>query len=139
MKSQILKFLAMSDFEPNKTLELLIGSKTRSAIYDFNVISKIEDSLYSSIDPVKIVFEGSVKEGSSLIGSDITFYVFSNKKESYDALAPLASADLKVERRNEGYIIKVEKNIFLKKGLYYYILETTDDEELIYINKFTIR
>jgi|GEM_PF-3879535 len=130
--------LAMADFEPNKSLELLLNGTTRGLQSDFTVLDNIKDQNYSNDIPLSIKFSGIIDTRSTLLDEDITLYIFTNKVDDYDAFRPVNISNPTLEKANDGYKLIVEKSIVLKPGLYYYILETTKEEELIYIEKFSV-
>lgn len=131
--------MAMVDFKPNNSLDVLINGTTRSSGVAFTLRDKIKDQKYVQDKNCEIYFSGTIDTSANVLDENITFYIFSNKKEAYTNFNPIETLNPKLKQINNGYLLTVQKKINLKPGLYYYILETTDDEELIFINKFVIK
>lgn len=130
--------IAMADYEPNKSLDILIGSSTRGEILDISVENEIQDQFISNDEPIRINLDFLLSTDSTFSEGDILFYIFDNKESSYNAFNPLHESDATLEKIDDGYRFRVRKNIMLKPGLYYYFIETIE-EDLLYINKFSIK
>ena len=64
--------------------------------------------------------------------------LFSNKKEDFDNFKPILSLSPSIEKRNDHYELNSVSIVPLKEGLYYFIIEDNEIEDMIYVGKFQV-
>jgi hypothetical protein len=65
--------------------------------------------------------------------------LFSNKKVDFDNFKPILSANPTISKSGNNYELSFNAIVPLPKGLYYYIIEDNDVEDMIYAGKVLVR
>jgi len=132
--------LAEANFTVNPKIESILTKRiTRSSNEYFKIISKQADLKYSPDNPAKLEIKGELTVSSKLEASDIGMYLFSNKIDAYDSFLPLLTIAPTIKKVENKQYLTINKLATLKPGLYYYLIEFKDSEELVFVGKFEIR
>ena len=127
----------IADFSANDYLENFIGSSVRSN--EISVDIEMADTFKKNNDQTEIKINGSVISKNK---PELVVFMFSNKEKDYEDFKPLITADLNLikdqDTDNEFYF-SLPVKVDFKPGLYYVIIETKDDGEMIGVDKFRIR
>jgi hypothetical protein len=65
--------------------------------------------------------------------------LFSNKKVDFDNFKPILSANPTISKSGNNYELSFNAIVPLPKGLYYYIIEDNDVEDMIYAGKVLVK
>jgi len=130
---------ATPDMTPNKTLENLMRGGLRGSASSFEINKQQADVVLKQKLPVAVNLQGQLETSATIDNSDLTVYLFSNKEADYINFQPVIQFNPELTKLDKGYEVNLNKNVVLGPGLYYYLVEMTESEELLYINKFTIK
>lgn len=64
--------------------------------------------------------------------------LFSNKKADFDNFKPILSANPTISKSDDYYNLSFNAIVPLPKGLYYFIIEDNEIEDMIYVGKFLV-
>ncbi len=65
--------------------------------------------------------------------------IFDNREASYEAYQPLLIRSMPLNKEQEYFAFRFSEKRQMKAGLYYYIIETEEEEEILHIGKFFVR
>lgn len=131
------RVFAAADFVPNQELDHLIGSGMRGGEITLEMTTAIKDKKFIKDTAIDLDFSAVFESSFDYQNEDFVFYLFNNKTASYNELLPLLKYAPLLSSEGDLYKLSVDKTVKLNPGLYYYLIETKD-EQLIYINKFLI-
>ena len=135
--------LIAADFTPNPSLDFLIGNNLRNDEIQLEVQEKMKNI---NITPTKIEatvafqLKGAFTSKENLSEKDLKVYIFSNKKSAYEDFLPFTTIDVNINEDGANiYSFLIQKNILLKRGLYYYLLEDASTEQTFFVEKFEVK
>jgi len=132
--------IAMANYEPNALLESLINSNTRGTETTFTIERRQADlSLVKKGASTNFHISGRAESDDDLSESSFNLYIFSNKVEEYRGFSPKFTQELNFEQKDDLYLFEVQVGIVLQPGLYYYLIEDADTEELFFVEKFEVK
>ncbi len=128
-----------NEFATIAELELVIAQSTSNYENDW-VIGHFPLDQFNEFNQLStIAFNGRFKTDKKYSDRDIAFYLFNNDKGAYENFVPQTTYYPKVTQAIGGYEINLEETIVLEDGLYYYLIEEIQTEEVIYAGKFESR
>ena len=133
-KTQIV---SMEAFNPNQHLETIISTNLRS-IDQLNIISPEKDYQYQFDKNNGISFSLHATLTSSK-DNEIVMKILSNKDEDYLDDVSLYNQIVDRESNSGKTIVKLQKQMFLEKGLYYYVLQYKNEIDYIYVGRFYVK
>lgn len=127
-------------YSENPYLESYISDAVRSAPNTVEMISpqpSLRYQLKNGADSLTLSFNCLIKTNENLQGN-IFLKIFSNKMEEYSNDLPLIKEELELEVHESGLFFSKQIRHHIKRGLYYFTIEDTKNEEIFYLNKFYI-
>jgi len=132
--------IAAADLTPNPALELLINNNLRSNEVTIEIVQKQKNSkIETTGSATNFKLVGTFLSEDNLLLRNLKLNIFSNKKEDYENFHPTLSEKIGLKKlSNFNYEFDFQKAIVLKPGLYYYLIEDADTEEIFFIEKFNV-
>ena len=125
-----------SAYEPIPKLETYIGSQFRSADFRVSIDAPAPAATFST-PAGKLNFSLSGKtEGDMPAGAGLRILIFSNNIRDFEAMHPMETSALPVSA--EGKFI-FKKQISIRPGLYYYLIEEEQSGAWMHVGKFQIK
>jgi len=130
-----------ANFVPNPALEFMIGNNLRADDFQWAETRPQQDVTLSTTDAsLDFQFAGRLIAESDISGLELKLHLFSNDPAAFDTFSPLYSFDLTLQEDAESnYVIDFQKSIPLKQGLYYYLIEDYETEQIYRVEKFVAR
>ena len=130
-----------ANFDPLPALEFLIGNNLRDADFQWNITDRPKDAALPSPGAAfNFRFAGTVASETNLIKKTFNLHIFSNAPAAYEAFRPLFSYPLPFQPGSENvYPFDFQKQLTLRPGLYYYLIEDTATEKIYWADKFAVR
>lgn len=122
------------DFEPNPFLEDLMQSNLRNDDAETTVWRPKKDVPLPYEE--KIVFQVS---GTTYATPPYRILLYTNKISDFEEDIQLLNAEFEGTPNETVFNFNLEKEIILQRGLYYFLIEQIESEELLLISKFEVR
>lgn len=124
-------------FNPNNHFESIITDNLRSA-NQLNITSPKPDSQFHFDEKNSILFSlQATIEGAK--DKEIVLKVFSNNEDDYLNDSPLYNQKVTLERESEITILSSHGQYDLKQGLYYFVLQYSNEIDYIYVGRFYVK
>lgn len=133
--------LIAANFEPNPSLELLIGNNLRDNELEIELKQKQQNiQLSSSKAATPIRFSLLLRSKEDMSKKSLQWHLFSNDKTAYSNFLSIVSDKVEVRKNGEDlYEVDVQKRVILEEGLYYYLLENVEVEKFYFVEKFEVK
>ena len=127
-----------ANFDPNPSLEFLIENSTRGNETTLAISSKQSDANFQK-SGIDFIVAGTFESEENLLDKQMKVHIFSNDPEAFDNFEPLYSEDLKLNNSAENtYSFNFNDTFQLTKGLYYYMIEDYEEEQIFFVEKFKV-
>lgn len=128
-----------ASFGPNRQLELLIGSSARSNDISLELLKKMKDVTLSTGQVVDFDIQVKLSSDGELTNDIMQVYIFSNKASAYKDFLPLVKLPPALPPTSGDGKLSIKSKIQLSSGLYYYVIEHGQTEEILLVDKFEVR
>ena len=136
-----LASLNPADFQPNPSLEGLVGTSFRGDEPVRAYFAKPEQAsrLLSRNGAVRVTMKGSILTTESIVSKDFTLIVYSNRETDFNAGKYLFSTQTIIQPASDGeFLFSTSPLIKLKPGLYYIVLTETGFSEPVAVTSFRV-
>ncbi|MEO1262184.1 MAG: hypothetical protein AAFZ15_25485, partial [Bacteroidota bacterium] len=133
--------LMAANFDPNPALELLLDNPVRSNSFKMEIESPKKDAEIK-IKNGKITFplSGIIKSiNGGTTDKKFQAYLFSNKKEDYEKFQPIWQSDLTIDETEADFSFSTTINLSVVPGLYYYLIEDENGDQLYAIGRIQMK
>lgn len=128
-----------ADFQVNPDLESFVGNKMRADDTELVISSPVQNAALKIINEnVNLLFSGKINTDKNEIDIPLRLLFFSNKKEDYGNFNFIFAENLSFEKAENIFQFKLDKNIELTPGLYYYLIEDEESGEVYFANKIIV-
>ena len=124
-------------FKLNRDFEARLGSQIRDAGGSATVKSPAQGADFTPENgSVNILFRGTAPAAADSAQFPLILRIYNNQAA---AGRPVFTTGLKVDRRDsDPWTFSKTSKLSLKAGLYYFTIERTTEEDLIFVGKFTV-
>lgn len=127
-------------YTENIYLEDYISDAVRSSTDNIKMLSPQPSLRYQLKEETSVptlIFSGTLIRNEDS-ADNILLKIFSNDNESYSNDVPLFKESIEVQKDTSAFQFTKKVTHPLKKGLYYFTIEDSGSEDILYLNKFYI-
>ena len=132
--------IAAADIAPHPYLDQF----TRSAVRNNETLVEVNNpkqgqTIELKEGKAKIEVKGRFITKKEVSNKRYTIRLFSNKKADFDAFKPIISVYPTLRKSSDGYEFNAQNIVPFKRGLYYFVIEDTKLENMVYVGKFFVK
>lgn len=133
--------VSAATFEPNPALELLIRNNVRSGDFELSVANLLQEFLVTSTDKsVDFEFIGTVESSENLLENQYSIHFFSSDPTAYQNFETILTNDFNLkELEKNTYLFEFEKRLTLTPGLYYFLIENKETEQIHFVERIVVQ
>ena len=126
-------------YASNETMAVLSYNNKRSAAFQIKMKTPIAGDYPIVAGKVHLELAAEIISSETLIQENIIFKIFSNKQEDYIKDRHLLKTPVHLRQKgNKAYTLSFNGKVPLQHGLFYYMIENTEDDRLLYAGAFTV-
>ena len=132
-KKELIASANPLDFKPNPVIESIMAEQVRAAgsITELEIPAKDATFPFTQNIPFKVL-------GTTNIAPPYTLSIYSNRVSDFENDYKVLFISLSGTQQNENYNFSFNAKIPFSKGLYYLLLQSEQEGEILYISRFKV-
>lgn len=133
-KTQPIAALNPEDFKVNPVLEGLIAERVRDESVKTEIETPNVDAILKYARKTQLIVKGTTNAAPPY-----QLTIFSNKPTDFDNDRKYLRTELSYTENDDDYVFMFNANIDFKKGLYYFLIESVETDDLLVVSKFQVK